>query len=108
MTEKVLTLTQADFESNVLKNVLPVLVDFWASWCGPCKMIAPIVEEIANENVGKIVVGKLNVDEQSAVASQYSVMSIPTLILFKGGKVVNKSIGAVSKERLQDFIDKNI
>lgn len=99
----VITVTSENFESEVLNSEKPVLVDFWASWCGPCRMLSPIVDEIAEE-VQTIKVGKVNVDEQQDLAGKFGVMSIPTLILFKNGQPVNKSVGAKSKVALLDFI----
>ncbi len=97
--------TDHNFEQEVLKSELPVLVDFWAPWCGPCRMVAPVVEEIANENVGKLKVVKLNTDENYGVASQYRIMSIPTLGIFKNGKMVDAVIGAVPKSHLVSKIN---
>ncbi len=97
-----LNLTEKNFDDEVMKSPLPVLVDFWAEWCGPCRVISPIVEEIANEYKGKLKVAKLNVDEAQELAIRYGVMSIPTLMVFKGGKVVNQIIGAMSKDQLID------
>ena len=99
----VITVTSENFESEVLNSEKPVLVDFWASWCGPCRMLSPIVDEIAEE-VQTIKIGKVNVDEQQDLAGKFGVMSIPTLILFKTGQPVNKSVGAKSKAALLDFI----
>ena len=99
----VITVTSENFESEVLNSEKPVLVDFRASWCGPCRMLSPIVDEIAEE-VQTIKVGKVNVDEQQDLAGKFGVMSIPTLILFKNGQPVNKSVGAKSKAALLDFI----
>ena len=99
----VITVTSENFESEVLNSEKPVLVDFWDSWCGPCRMLSPIVDEIAEE-VQTIKVGKVNVDEQQDLAGKFGVMSIPTLILFKNGQPVNKSVGAKSKAALLDFI----
>lgn len=95
-----ITLTQQNFKAEVLESQIPVLVDFWASWCGPCRMIAPTVEEIAKEYEGKIKVGKVNVDEQAELASEYDIMYIPTLIVFKGGKAVSTSNGLKRKDEI--------
>ncbi|OGP91202.1 MAG: thioredoxin [Deltaproteobacteria bacterium RBG_16_48_10] len=95
-----------NFTSEVLQSDLPVLVDFWATWCGPCKSISPIIDEIAKEYSGRIRIGKLNVDENPAIPSQYSVRGIPTLILFKGGKILEQIVGAVPKTRLVAMIEK--
>ncbi|MEP1554565.1 thioredoxin TrxA, partial [Paraglaciecola sp.] len=101
-------LTDDSFEAEVLQSDLPVLVDFWAEWCGPCKMIAPILDELATEYQGKIKVAKLNIDENHATAPQYGVRGIPTLILVKNGSVEAQQVGAVSKSQLAAFIDSNI
>lgn len=98
-------ITKDNFEEVVLKNELPVLVDFWATWCGPCKMIGPIVEELSEELAGKVVFGKLNVDKQPELAMQFQVMSIPTLILFDKGEIVNKKIGFMPKEKLVEMLE---
>lgn len=100
-----LTLTDQNFETEVMKSDLPVLVDFWAEWCAPCRMVNPIVEELAKEYEGKIRVGKLNVDQESKTAAKYSVMSIPTLLIFKKGEVVKTMIGAQSKEKFKNQIE---
>ena len=97
-------ITKDYFEEVVLKNDLPVLVDFWATWCGPCKMIGPIVEELSEELAGKAVFGKLNVDNQPELAMQFQVMSIPTLLLFKNGEIVNKKVGFMPKEKLAEML----
>ena len=97
--------TTAEFESEVLKNDKPVLVDFWATWCGPCRMIAPIIDQLAGEYDGRAVVGKVDVDEEPDLARRYGVMSIPTLVVIKNGEVVNKVIGAVPKPRLAAMLD---
>ncbi len=101
-----ITLTNDNFEEEVLKSDIPVLVDFWAVWCGPCQMIAPVVAEIAKENEGKIKVGKVNVDNEERLAIKYGISSIPTLLLFKNGEAVKKTIGACSKAELEAFIEK--
>ncbi|MDR0308757.1 MAG: thioredoxin [Coriobacteriales bacterium] len=93
-------LTSGNFNSLVLESSKPVLVDFWAAWCGPCQMVSPIIDDIAKEKADVLSVGKLNVDEQPDIASKYSVMSIPTLILFKDGELVHQIVGAASKEEL--------
>ncbi len=103
-----LHLTEQNFEQEVLKSELLVLVDFWAEWCGPCKMMSPVVDEIADELSGKIKIGKVNVDEAQQLAIKHSVMSIPTLILFKKGEPVDQLVGAVTKDRLLDSINKNL
>ena len=95
-----LHLDEKNFEAEVLNAQGPVLVDFWAEWCGPCKMIGPIIDQLASELQGKLKVGKVNVDEASALASQFSVMSIPTLLIFKNGQPVDQIVGAMPKDRL--------
>ena len=98
-------LTIENFETEVLKSDTPVLVDFWATWCGPCRMIAPIIEEIAEDYKGKLKVGKVNVDEQGELAVKYGISSIPTLLIFKGGEVVKKTLGYMPKEAVEKFIN---
>ncbi len=100
MSEKVTEVTDATFEADVLQSGTPVLVDFWAPWCGPCRTMAPILDEIAEEQDGKILVKKLNVDNNQATASKYDVLSIPTLFLFEGGEAKKKLIGALPKKKL--------
>ena len=100
----VITLTKENFEAEALKANVPVLVDFWASWCGPCRMVSPIVDEIAEESDGSYKVGKVNVDEQPELASQFGVMSIPTLIVLENGKVKNTAVGARPKEFIRGLL----
>ncbi|MDA8227261.1 MAG: thioredoxin [Desulfitobacterium hafniense] len=99
------TFTTDNWSTDVLGSDKPVLVDFWAAWCSPCRMVAPIVDELADEYTGKIVIGKLNVDEHGAVASQYGIMSIPTLGIFKGGKMVDKIVGFRGKADLVKMLE---
>lgn len=96
--------TKSNFEEEVINSSIPVLVDFWASWCGPCMMLAPIIEEIAEENKGTIKVCKVNVDEEGELAGQFNIMSIPTVLAFKDGKVVNSSVGFRSKEDIISIV----
>ena len=104
MSEKIETLTDATFDENVKSSDVPVLVDFWAEWCGPCKMIAPVLEEIAAENAGKVRIAKLNIDDNLDVTRRFDVMSIPTLILFKDGEPKARLIGAKPKGALLEEI----
>jgi thioredoxin 1 len=97
----VTVLTEANFEEEALKSELPVLIDFWASWCGPCRMVSPIVDELSDELAGSVKVCKVNVDEQSGLAAKYGVMSIPTLLLMKNGEVAATSVGARPKEDIR-------
>jgi len=103
---KEVTLTDSNFNDEVINSQLPVLVDFWAVWCGPCRMIGPVVEEIAHEFEGKIKVGKVNVDENQATAATYGIRGIPTLLLFKGGQLVNQVVGVQPKAKLVELINK--
>ena len=96
----VVTITVANFEQTVSNSNVPVLVDFWASWCGPCKMLSPIVDEVAEEANGEFVVGKVNVDDERELAKRFKVMSIPTLIVFKNGEEINRSVGFIEKEQV--------
>lgn len=102
----VLELSDDTFQSDVLENEKPVLVDFWAPWCQPCRMIAPVVEAVATANQGKLVVGKLNIDDSPQTPSQYGVHGIPTLVVFKGGKEVQRIVGVVDKSVIQKAVDK--
>ena len=104
----VIDVTDQNFEDEVLKSDIPVLVDFWAEWCGPCKMIAPIVEELAGEYSGKLKVAKLDVDAFGSIAQQYRILSIPTVIVFKGGEVAAQIVGAVPKKELVSQVEKAI
>ena len=104
----IITLTESNFDQEVLQSDLPVLVDFWAVWCAPCSMISPIVESIAQEYQGKLKVGKVNVDENSQLAVRYGIRAIPTLLLFKNGKVVEQMIGVQPKDAIVNMINKYI
>jgi len=103
-----LNVTDANFKQEVLESEMPVLVDFWAEWCGPCLMVAPVVEAISNKYQDKLKVCKLNVDQAGDTASKYDVMSIPTLAVFKGGQIIDKVVGAVSEAALEATISKHI
>jgi thioredoxin 1 len=105
---KPVELTEVNFEQEVLKAETPVLVDFWAVWCGPCKMIAPVVDELAAEYEGKLKIGKVDVDNNQQIAMQYGIRSIPTLLVFKGGKVVEQIVGAAPKKLLVEKLSKHL
>jgi thioredoxin 1 len=100
-----LEVNEANFESEVLQAQQPVLVDFWAPWCGPCRRIGPVIDELANENAGSVKVVKLNVDDAQGIAQNYGVNSIPTLMVFKGGEVIDRQVGVPPKSRLQQALD---
>lgn len=108
MSEQILYLTDDTFEKEVINSSNPVLVDYWAEWCGPCKMIAPILEEIAGEYTGKVTIAKLNIDENPQTPPKYGIRGIPTLMLFKDGNVEATKVGALSKSQLTAFLDSNI
>lgn len=108
MSDNITHLSDASFEQEVLQSTIPVLVDYWAEWCGPCKMIAPILDEIVKEYDGRIKVAKLNIDENQATPPKYGIRGIPTLMLFKNGNVEATKVGALSKSQLTAFIDSNI
>lgn len=108
MGQNLINITDSTFASEVLESTVPVLVDFWATWCGPCKMVAPILEDIAEELQGKLKVVKLNIDENQQAAVQYGVRSIPTLLLFKNGSVLATKIGALPKAALRKWIESNL
>ncbi len=108
MSDQIVYTSDANFENDVLKSSVPVLVDYWAEWCGPCKMIAPILDEIAGDYQGKLKIAKVNVDENQQVTQKYGIRSIPTLMMFKGGSVQAQKIGAMSKSQLAAFIETNL
>ena len=108
MNEHISHVTDATFDSDVLKSTTPVLVDYWAEWCGPCKMIAPVLEEIASTYAGKIKIAQMDVDANQEVPAKYGIRGIPTLILFKDGQEVAKKVGAMSKSQLTAFLDSHV
>lgn len=108
MAEGILTLTDSTFDEQVASATTPILVDFWAEWCGPCKMIAPILSEIATEQAGRITIAKVNVDENPDIARRFDVMSIPTLLLFKDGEVSHRTVGAKGKSQLMGELDRHL
>lgn len=105
MSDHIVQISDASFEQDVLQAAGPVLVDFWAEWCGPCKMIAPVLEELAEEYAGKLTIAKLNIDSNTETAPRFGVRGIPTLIIFKGGEAVGTKVGALSRSQLAAFID---
>jgi len=107
-SEKVVTLSEDNWEQEVLKSDTPVLVDFWAQWCGPCRMVAPVLDQIANEMDGKVRVAKLDVDSNQKIAYQFQVSSIPTFILFKDGQMADRMMGAMPKSAFESFINRNL
>jgi len=108
VSEQIVYLSDGSFEEEVLKSDTPVLVDYWAEWCGPCKMIAPILDEIAGDYAGKLKIAKLNIDDNPETPPKYGIRGIPTLMLFKGGNVEATKVGAVSKSQLTAFLDSNL
>ncbi|AYH44968.1 thioredoxin TrxA [Azoarcus sp. DN11] len=108
MSEHIHYVTDGNFEAEVLQAQTPVLVDYWAEWCGPCKMIAPILDDVAKEYAGKLKVAKLNIDENQETPAKFGIRGIPTLMLFKGGNVEATKVGALSKSQLTAFIDSNL
>jgi thioredoxin 1 len=105
-SEHLVQVTDSDFDQQILQSDKPVLVDFWAAWCGPCRTVGPVVEELAGEYAGKIKVAKLNVDENKETPTKYGIRGIPTLILFKDGQVVDQIVGAVPKSRIKELLDR--
>ncbi|TKB56105.1 thioredoxin TrxA [Ferrimonas aestuarii] len=108
MSDKIKQLSDDAFEADVLNSDTPVLVDFWAEWCGPCKMIAPVLDELAEEYGDKLVIGKMNVDQNNATPAKFGIRGIPTLLLFKGGELAGTKVGAASKTQLKEFIDSHL
>ncbi len=107
-TDNVISVTDAEFESSVLQNEKPAMIDFWAEWCQPCKMLAPTIEELADENQDKLMVAKLNVDDNPQTATKYNIRGIPTLLFFKGGQIVQQVVGVKSKAEIQKIIDETL
>lgn len=108
MSDKILNITNDTFEEIVLKSNKPVIVDFWATWCGPCRMVTPIMEELADDFDGKVQIVKVNVDDQGELAAQFRIMSIPTILVFKNGEIAEKIVGARAKEEFAELIQKQL
>jgi thioredoxin 1 len=107
-SDKIVTFNDGNFDTDVIRNGQPVLVDFWAEWCGPCRALAPTIDSLANDYAGRISVGKLNVDENPEITMRYMVRGIPTVMLFKGGKVVDQVVGSVDKSVLKQMVDRHM
>lgn len=105
---EIITVSEASFAKDVLQSDVPVLVDFWVPWCGPCKMVAPVLDELAGEMAGKVRIAKVNVDENQSLAMQFRISSIPSFVLFKNGQVADRMLGALPKSQFQTFIERNL